>query len=621
MKRLPLVLAATALLAASTVVFGQPSKAETITPIRAAFYYPWFPETEHWSTQYHPSLGKYDSSNPTILAAHVAAAKYAGLDAFISSWWGSGTATDKRLPAVLDAADAQGFKVTPYYELDKTRTDAQLAADADRLKTLSASPAWLRVGGKPVLFLYNVGADANCAAVARYKAAVPDFYINAKVFANYKTCPTQPDSWHQYGPASPYDRQGTYSATVSPGFFKFNETTPRLPRDVNRFATDLGRAKASGAQWQLITTFSEWGEGTSVEPATEWQSPSGYGTYLDTIRFVFTGQGPSPSPSPTATATATLSPSPSEASTTLPPSPTATVFTPTPSPSETSATPSETPSDTPTTTPPAGDPVIAAVGDIACSPGSAVGTNCRHKAVSDKILADTELKNVLLLGDNQYESGTLAAYQQSYDPTFGRFKAITKPVPGNHEYNTPNATGYYDYFGDLAGDRTKGYYSYDIGAWHFVALNSEKDISPTGAQVAWLKADLAAHPNKCVAAHWHKPRWSTGAQHGDNTAMGVFVQALYDANADLIMVGHDHDYERFQPLNPAGQLDDARGLVEIVSGEGGRSHYGVAGRLTTAVKDNTSYGYSRLTLHPDSADITFVPAVGTFTDNYRLTCH
>ena len=270
---------------------------------------------------------------------------------------------------------------------------------------------------------------------------------------------------------------------------------------------------------------------------------------------------------------------------------------------------------------PSGAPVIAAAGDIACAPGYRAGASCRHKSVSDKILADSEVKAVLVLGDAQYNAGTLANFMASYHPTWGRFRAKTRPVPGNHEYGTPAAAGYFDYFGSRAGDRRKGYYAFDVGSWRFYAINSERDTSANGAQLAWLKRDLAANPRKCVAAYWHRPRWSSGSSHGNNPHMAPFFKALYDANAELVLSGHDHNYERFVPLNPAGMRDDARGVVQIVSGLGGKNHYQVAGRSTTAAKDQTSFGYSRLTLHPGQVDISYVPAVGTYKDSSRLTCH
>lgn len=260
-------------------------------PIRAAFYYPWFPETEDFATRYTPSLGKYDSSNKRVLATHVAEARYAGLNAFISSYWGADTPTARRLPLLLDAAGRQGFHVAAYYEPESLRTpptSSLLDQDFDSLHKLSAHSAWLRVAGKPVLFVYNLGREGSCAALSRLIAAnQARFYLNLKVFPGYRDCKKQPDSWHQYVPADSYDQQGTDSATVSPGFFKFDEQTPRLPRDPKRFYADLRRQVSSGARWQLVTSFNEWGEGTAVEPSQEWQSPSGYGTYLDAMRSAY----------------------------------------------------------------------------------------------------------------------------------------------------------------------------------------------------------------------------------------------------------------------------------------------------------------------------------------------
>jgi hypothetical protein len=262
------------------------------TPIRAAFDYNWYPQAEHWASHYTPTLGKYNSSDPAVLAAQVTAAKYAGLDAFITSWWGQGTSTDVRLPLALRAAADQGFHLTPYYEKEGNgvpSSNAQLAADFSHLYTETVSPGWLRIAGKPVLFIYNaLASQSTCGTVDRIKTAnAGRFYLNMKVFNGYRTCPSQPDSWHQYGPSSHYDRQGNYSVSVSPGFFKFNESQPRLARSLARFKTDLAAQAASNAQWQLVTTFNEWGEGTSVESATAWRSGSGQGAYLDAMRAAY----------------------------------------------------------------------------------------------------------------------------------------------------------------------------------------------------------------------------------------------------------------------------------------------------------------------------------------------
>jgi hypothetical protein len=260
-------------------------------PIRAAFYYPWFPESEHWATHYTPSLGKYDSSDKRILEAHVAQAQYAGLDAFISSYWGKDTPTAHRLPLLLDAAGSQGFHVAVYYEPESwpaPPSSSALSQDFDALYQLTHHPAWLRVDGKPVLFVYNIGKEASCTAVGRLLAANQGrFYLNLKVFAGYRDCPAHPNSWHQYVPAHSYDQQGNDSASISPGFHKFDEPVPRLARDLVRFQADLARQVASGARWQLVTTFNEWGEGTAVEPSREWESGSGHGTYLDALRAAY----------------------------------------------------------------------------------------------------------------------------------------------------------------------------------------------------------------------------------------------------------------------------------------------------------------------------------------------
>jgi hypothetical protein len=265
--------------------------AEVGWPVRAAFYYPWFPETERWATQYAPSLGKYDSSNPGVLATHVAQARYAGLDAFISSYWGRDTPTASRLPLLLDAAGHQGFHVAAYYEPESLPTppsDSLLRQEFDVLYQLTAHRAWLRVAGKPVLFVYNKGREGSCPAVKRLLAANQSrFHLNLKVFADFRDCSEQPDSWHQYVPARSYDQQGIDSATVSPGFFRFDEMVPRLARDPSRFQADLRRQVTSGARWQLLTSFNEWGEGTAVEPSRQWQSRSGYGIYLEAMRSVY----------------------------------------------------------------------------------------------------------------------------------------------------------------------------------------------------------------------------------------------------------------------------------------------------------------------------------------------
>jgi hypothetical protein len=270
-------------------------------PIRGAFAYPWFPETWSAGTNYHPALGQYDSSNPTSEAADIEAMKWGGIQAGIYSWWGPGTPTDGRIPVILAAAAGKSFGVTVYYEPEGQGdpSSATIGSDLTYLAKYAADPSWLRApNGRPVIFVY---ADAHdrCGMADRWAAAPgrSDWYIVLKVFAGYTGCASQPESWHQYGAASRTDHEGSYSYTISPGFWKAGESSPRLARDTTAWNAAVCGMQASGSQWQLITTFNEWGEGTAVEPATEWQSPSGYGTYLDILRSPSCAS-PSPSASP-----------------------------------------------------------------------------------------------------------------------------------------------------------------------------------------------------------------------------------------------------------------------------------------------------------------------------------
>lgn len=280
----------------------------------------------------------------------------------------------------------------------------------------------------------------------------------------------------------------------------------------------------------------------------------------------------------------------------------------------------------------AADPVVAAAGDIACDPadlsfngGNGTAAGCRQRATSD-LLIGGGFDAVLLLGDNQYLDGSLAKYQAVFHPTWGRLGSLLRPAPGNHEYVTPGASGYFDYFGAAAGDRSRGYYSYDLGTWHVVALNSNcADIGGCGAgspQLQWLVADLDAHPRACTLAYWHHPRFSSG-QHGDDPAYDAFWQALYQAGADLVLVGHDHDYERFAPQDPSGHTDPEHGIREIVAGTGGRETRPFATvRPNSEARNATDLGVLKLRLRTDGYDWEFLhEAGGTFTDVGSAGCH
>jgi hypothetical protein len=198
---------------------------------------------------------------------------------------------------------------------------------------------------------------------------------------------------------------------------------------------------------------------------------------------------------------------------------------------------------------------------------------------------------------------------------------------GNHEYYTQEASGYFDYFGSAAGDPKKGYYSYDLGGWHVVVLNSQcwhtDNCRPHSPMLDWLEQDLAASPKPCTLAYWHDPLFSSG-YHGNNPSMKPSWEALYAANAEVVLNGHDHDYERFAPQSPSGAADDARGIRQFVVGTGGRElrPFRTAIEANSEVRNANTFGILKLTLHPNSYEWKFVPVAGkTFTDSGTSDCH
>jgi len=780
----------------ATVMLADAAPAQADTqpsfPIRAAFYYPWFPES--WDqnrinpyTNYNPSLGFYDGRSQSVIQQHIAAMQYGGIQVGIASWWGQGSQTDAKIPALLQAAAGTNFRWSIYHENESLGNPsvAQLTSDLTYLRDRYGNdPSFLRVNGRFVIFVYSDGTD-NCGMADRWKQAnTVGAYVVLKVFAGYRNCASQPDGWHQYSPAVAADSQQGYSYAIAPGFWQKGQPV-RLARDLNRWNQNVKDMVASGAPWQLIATFNEWGEGTSVESAQEWATGSGYGAYLDVLhnnggQTPPTAVPPTQTTQPTATSvppTQTTQPTATTVPSTVVPTNTP-ISNPLPvggnlvlnpgfetqgnsagdaanwteganhvrandkfntggwslhstyrgagtdtrttapiavtpntnytysgyvwrtnaagaacmdmadlvgerqlcttgtgswqflsgtwnsgsntsvtlrlitdgsptgdiwfdditlkgagGPTPTSLPPTQTtipPSPTKTSIP-SGDPVIAAAGDIACSPdrstfngGYGTANECRQMAVSD-LLVNGNLAAVLTLGDNSNEDGALRIYEESYDPTWGRVKGITHPSAGNHDYlNAPEASGYFTYFGAAAGEPGKGYYSFDVGAWHIIALNS--NCSRAGGcavgspQETWLKADLAAHPNMCTIAYWHHPRFSSGEQ-GNYAAADPFWKALYAAGVEIVMNGHDHVYERFAPQNPGGAADP-KGIQEFIVGTGGKVLNNFATtQPNSLVRHRDTFGVLKLTLHPTSYDWQFAPEAGkTFTDTGTRNC-
>jgi len=279
-----------------------------------------------------------------------------------------------------------------------------------------------------------------------------------------------------------------------------------------------------------------------------------------------------------------------------------------------------TPSPTPTTStpPPSGDPVLVGAGDIAnCGTSGDTATAALLNSISGTVMA---------IGDTAYPDGTSSDYSNCYQPTWGAHKSRTKPATGNHEYHTSGAAGYFNYFGAAAGDPNKGYYSYDTGNWHVVALNSNCSVvscSTGSAQEQWLRADLAASSKPCTAAYWHHPRYTSGASHGPNTSVKPLYQALYDYNAEVIVTGHNHNYERFAPMDANGALDNTRGIRQFVAGMGGTGLGGFGTiQPNSQARNSDTWGVLKLTLHSNSYDWQFVPVAGkTYSDSGTTACH
>ncbi|WP_410579796.1 metallophosphoesterase [Amycolatopsis sp. lyj-108] len=267
----------------------------------------------------------------------------------------------------------------------------------------------------------------------------------------------------------------------------------------------------------------------------------------------------------------------------------------------------------------AGDRSLAAATTTVAAVGDVCGSSCNQTA---PLIKNMNPQALILAGDNAYSSGTLSEYKNNYDPYYGQFKSITYPTPGNHEYNTSGASGYFDYFGTRAGERGKGYYSFDVGDWHFVALNSNITRGTGSTQETWLKNDLAASTKPCTAAFFHHPRFSRGS-HGDDSSVTPFFQALYNAKADLIVVGHDHNYQRYAPSRPDGTRDDVNGVRELLIGTGGRGYYNFD-QSSAAVQEagNTNtFGVGKLTLSATEYRSDFVPVSGrTFIDTATGKC-
>jgi hypothetical protein len=259
--------------------------------------------------------------------------------------------------------------------------------------------------------------------------------------------------------------------------------------------------------------------------------------------------------------------------------------------------------------------VLVGAGDIA----SCAGTGDEDTAA----LLDSIPGIVFTVGDNVYPDGSGADFAKCYEPSWGRHKARTRPAPGNHEYYSPGAAPYFAYFGAAASDPARGYYSYDLGAWHVVVLNTTMDLGPDSPQLSWLRADLAASTARCVVAYGHLPRFSSGSTHSGAPLMQSVWDVLVAAGAEILISGHEHHYERFAPQSAAGVADSAAGVRQFVVGTGGARLYPFnAVPAPNSEARGSARGVLKLTLDSTAYAWEFVPAAGeTFRDAGSAACH
>jgi hypothetical protein len=280
-------------------------------------------------------------------------------------------------------------------------------------------------------------------------------------------------------------------------------------------------------------------------------------------------------------------------------------------PSGSSNPPSLPPNSPPTLPPPPGSEVFVGAGDIAVC-GSA-GTEATAR------LLDGIGGTVFAAGDIAYLEGTAQQFRDCYDPTWGRQKFRTRPAPGNHEYLSPGAAPYFAYFGALAGPPGLGYYSFPLGAWHAISLNSNVSVTQGSAQGQWLRADLSSSPTKCTIAYWHHPLFTSGP-NGDNTEMRDFWRMLYAAGVDIILNGHDHLYERFAPQDPDGIPDPAHGIRQFTVGTGGAPLYDLVRIAPNSEVRLKSFGVLKLTLSAETYQWEFIGVSGA-GDSGSGSCH
>jgi len=601
-------------------------------PLRAAFYYPWFPQAWTYKgtfpyTNYSPSLGFYDSGDEAVIRQHITAMQYGKIQAGIASWWGQAHHTDDRMPAILSATAGTLIRWSIYYEPEGQGNPSisQITADLMYLRDRYGSdPSYLRIDGRFVVFVYADPSD-GCGMADRWKQANNvDAYIMLKVFSGYRSCANQPNGWHQYGPAVAADGQDKFSYTISPGFWKSGES-PRLTRDLARWNKNIRDMLASGADFQLITTFNEWGEGTSVESALEWESASGYGAYLDALH---TDGGMDPTLTPSASVSATL----------------------------TKAAPPPTPTPAPTQTTSPGSVIFSAAGDH--------GATSRTDATLSR-MKSLGLQFHLALGDLSYDDRKPESAWCDYIKSALGADFPFQLVAGNHEEDS-RVDGFIRNFAaclpdrmNSGGDYSTEYYFDVSGIVRFILIAADLKVDgvsyqyvPGDPHYQWLAGtidDARAKGIPWVIVGMHKVCFSMGSKSCEvgDALMNLLID---DKRVDVILMAHDHDYQRSKQLTCSdvesysascvaddgadGQFTKGAGTVIVITGTfGGGAFYSVntgdaeAGYFAAWMGGNAACrpacsavdrGIVRYTLTATSLTAEFFVDSGDYTDRFTI---
>jgi Calcineurin-like phosphoesterase len=619
----------------------------------------------------------------TTVRSHLAALAWARADAAIVRWNGHGTAGDRTFAAVLASIVATHAHVRAAALIDRARGNARAQVRALARQRMK-SRGYLRIRSRPAVFVALADSLRSCAQARRWRAAARGMWLGQAAFPGYASCRSAADAWFRDAPATRTAR-ASGSFLIRPGYWKNSARAPEVSRSIVAWRRSIQRMVASRQPLQMIDSLNDWAHGSAIEASAAWASASGFGLYLDALHAAPPAvpppgdtppqTTPGTSNAPTvdtpvasnvtthqATISSTVSAGASPATTWVEYGPT-TAYGQATNPVSLAAGSSQkvpvvlsslsaavhyfarvvvfspagrvnSPDVAFSTLTETKVVRVATAGDIACDPneanfngGQGTATACRQFAVSSAILAGG-YDAVLPLGDQQYNAGSAAAFAASYHPSWGRLDSIAHPVVGNHEYGRPAAGPYFQYFGAAAGTPGQGWYSYELGAWHVVALNANCARIAGGCGVGspqelWLRADLAAHPTGCTLAYWHQPLFTSG-QEPSTPEVAAFWNDLAAAGAEVVLNGHEHVYERFAPQTPTGQRDDARGIREFVVGTGGENHmsYHATPAANTEVRDKTSFGFLELGLGNGAYSWTFRPtAPDSFTDSGTGTCH